>query len=605
MPYVKVVFGLAVEGPFDYRVSPQEFLRAQAGMRVLVEFGRKKTVGFIAGLARKSSVKKVKPVIKILDERPVLSGELLLLARRLSGHYCSSLGEAIEAMLPAKLRSFRASVNLPACSCKNPIKGDTEKILLHDLDGGLRRDYYLGKIGECLKQGRSAILILPDISLLHELQRLAREKLNIEPHVLYRNQKQELEEWLGVYGKSGQLVIGTRSAVFAPVLNLGLVVIDYEDDPVYKQEQVPHYHARSAALERCGIEGAGLILAGCSPSIDSYYLSEKGEFLYLPLTRADKGPLVKLVFAGKQIISRLLQDGISSALSSGKSALLFINRKGFASFALCNNCHKALVCQRCSSNLVYDYAGQRLYCRHCNFSIEPPKVCPFCSSGYVIYKGSGTQKVESEVSRLFPAAKVFRADSRAALDFDVPGIYVTTSLITKLTSQKFDLVGVLTIDNELNLPELRATEAVFNTILKLKCLAQSLLIIQTASSQNRAFQALLANDPPLFYRQELKDRQELGFPPYSRFAKIRVRGKDEERVRVCAKDLHERLNAKKHKDVKLRSLMKAAVYKLRGNFYWEIIVSSPKSQSLSCFIKRHLKEFKRSGIIVTVDVDPI
>ncbi|MCX5713437.1 MAG: primosomal protein N', partial [Candidatus Omnitrophica bacterium] len=232
-------------------------------------------------------------------------------------------------------------------------------------------------------------------------------------------------------------MVGTRSAIFAPLSDLGLLIIEEEQDSVYKQEQVPHYHARQVAFMRAGLGGAKIVLGGFSPSIESFYLAKKGKINYSLITQENAAPEVKIVDMkgirqiNKNIIfSKYLEDSIFSVLESSGKVLLFLNRRGFATFAQCSTCGKILTCPRCEVGLVYHSEKKELSCHHCNFSMPRPDICPHCNSGYIRYSGQGTEKIESEISRIFPAARIKRLEL-ADFKIEEADIFVSTSSIIK------------------------------------------------------------------------------------------------------------------------------------------------------------------------------
>lgn len=605
MLYAKVVFGLAVQGPFDYSVTEQQTEKIKPGSRVLVEFGRQKRIGYVTALSRKSSILRIKPVIKLLDENPALAPEAVSLARKVSEYYSCSLGEALESALTPAARRLKKALPFPSLE---PVRDDgfvPERILFHDLDGNRRWDAYAQKIADTLARGRSAVVILTDQLRVDSFCRFIAGKLKGDTRVVRLGKAEGLEEWLQAMEPKAQVIVGMRSAVFSPSPHLGLLVIDDEEEWVYKQEQTPHYHARTVAIMRSHIQETSLILGSVAPSLESFNLCKTGTLKYIQLPRQRKYPDIVFMFSGKKMLSAYLENSISSVLAAGGKALLFINRKGFATLATCNNCAKIIKCQRCSSNLVYHYQTQRLSCHHCNYKIEPPKICPFCNSGYVVYSGLGTEKVESEVARIFPAAKIARIDDHKEVDFSASDIFVATSFITKGSFRQFDLIGILAIDSELNRPELSAAQNTFGIISKLACLTDKKVVIQTNASHHRCFQAVLKNNPELFYEEELKERKQLHLPPFSHVASISMRGAGEDRVEIVSRQFYEDLVSRPADSINLLAIKKGIPYKLRGNYYWHIIVSARSISALNNFLKSRLKMFRPSGIIVTVDVDPV
>ncbi len=323
-------------------------------------------------------------------------------------------------------------------------------------------------------------------------------------------------------------------------------------------------------------------------------------------------------------------DSISSALDSarlpdGKAAgkiLLFLNRRGFATYAFCHSCLKTVMCPRCSINLVYHFQGNQLTCHYCNFKMEAVKICPDCNSGYIKFGGLGTEKIESELSRIFPSAKIKLIEKEAQLDLKAADIFITTSSIIKHRSypeiiasaegpesdrlMPFGLIGVLSIDNSLNRIDLRSAEKTFALLSGLLKLTDKKIIIQTSLLAHHCFQALVKNNLNVFYEEELKQREQASFPPFRHLIKVLLRARKEEKVKEAGNFLFSKLKeSNKDKGIHLLSAGPGSPLKLRGKFYWQILISSCNVKRVSEFLKLYLKKFSPSGIIVTVDVDPV
>lgn len=613
MRYAKVVVGLPVEGPFDYFIPPEFNQRIKIGIRVRVEFGRKKMPGYVVGISGKTFIKNPKPILEAIDEEPLLDSRMLLLAKELSDYYCCSWGQAIETTLPHSLRTTR-KITLSAQKDSGKKSIASEIILLHDLDGKARWDVYLKHLRQTLENNQAAILVVADGNSLLEARAYLEKSLNTGFAVLYRKKSNETKEWLNIKEGRVNVVLGLRSAIFAPLNNLGLVVIDQEDDSAYKQDQVPHYHVREVALMRAKNEKAKLILASSHPSLESYSLAKKGKLKYVIIPRRREFPQIKLVsthseFAsrkkGQVILSPYLLDALRSVLTDKKRALLFLNRRGFASKAFCRHCNKVFKCPRCSINLIYHFKENMLFCHYCNFKMPAPAICPDCNSDYIRYSGTGLEKLESEISRLFPQAKIKRVDKIGDLADSQADIFIATSLIFKAADLNFDLIGVLSVDQALNYIDFRAPEKVFRILSGLLGLAERSLVIQTRLSDHHCFQALAKKDADFFYKEELAQRRQLMFPPCRHLAYVVLRGRKEEKVKQTSAALFTRLNNNCRKGIKILSLNPGQPSKLRGNFYWRILISSANAKNITRFLKINLKGYSHSGIIVTVDIDPI
>ncbi len=615
MLYAKVTLGLPVSGPFDYSIS-RHIKNVKEGSRVWVQFGARKMLGYVVGVTPKTSIKHIKPLLDLIDDYPIFDKNMLLLAKKLSDYYGCSLGEAIETTLPQALRRGRKITNaMPSNEFGH--KPGHETVLIHDLNAGQRWEIYFDRIKEAIGSNNSVIILMPDVNSAIKAKEAINSRLGISPVILYRNQPKELEEWLKVRDLDFSIVISTRSGIFAPVNNLGLVIIEEEQDSVYKQDQVPHYHARDIAFMRAAIENAKLILGSTSPSLESFYLARERKIKYTLLPRAGNPPEIKIVDMSGQhwqqakrrntILSKYLEDCIAQALDSRKKILLFLNRRGFATFAACRNCGAVLRCPRCNINLVYYFKNNVLNCRYCNFKMEPPKICPNCNSAYIRYLGTGTEKIESEISRIFPAAKVAMIDGEEGVNITDVDIFISTASVIKKEDYKFDLIGVLSIDNTLNRVDLRSTEKAFGLLSGLVALSKGKVIIQTSLPKHYCLRAIESNNVNIFYDEELALRKQLEFPPYRHLCLVKLRGKKENSVKEISSALFDTLSkyAENNKAVKVVSLNPGQPEKLRGNYYWQVLLKATAPLKLTSFLRMHLKNFRHSGIIVTVDMDPV
>ncbi len=613
MLYARVVFGLPIEGPFDYVVPPEFRQNIKPGSRVLVPFGNRTKVGYVVSLARKTSVKNLKAIIDLLDDAPLLDGNMLLLARQLAEYYCCSWGEAIETALPEQ---FRRAKKFSVGTLTAPVAGKAgaRVLLLQDLGGEERWKIYLAAIKETIADNRGVIILLPDIDTVLKRKDFISSRLNCEAGVLYRKQPMAVQEWARIREGRVKIVVGSRSAVFAPFGNPGLIIIDEEQEGVYKQDQVPHYHAREIALMRCNLTGAKLILGSILPSLESFYLC-RGDREYQLIPRQDPPAQIKIIDSSKfpaawqrktAGLPRYLTDIVAEALTSKNKLLLFVNRRGFATFLSCPHCNTVIRCPRCNTNLVYHFKDNNLGCRYCNFKMEPPNICPKCNSAYIRYSGAGTEKIESELSREFPQARIKRVDKLDQLEINAADIFIATEVIFGYPQCDFDFSAALFIDNSLNRPDLRAAERTLALLLNLLRLTKVKMFIRTGLAHHHCLRAIANNDIKMFYEEELKERRQLGFPPYQHLALVKVRGMREAQVKETAGGIFKGLKEKnKNNKIKIVSLNPGQPPKLRGNFYWQILLRSDNARRISRFLKIHLKYFSHSGIIVTVDVDPL
>lgn len=610
MLYAKVVLGLPVEGPFDYLVPPELESKISAGFRVWVNFRNKKEVAYVTGLSDKTKIKKIKEISAVIDTTAVLDEAMLLLTQELARYYCCSWGEAIEAALVDELRKGKGAGEYRG---QPPLfeKGKIEPSPLF-VQGKERMGVYLREIREAWAAGCSAIVLFPDTIEAERTKELIEKDLGMEVFLVFRKQPKELETWEDIRQAPKSVVIGTRSSIFSPVNNLGLIIIDQEQDQVYKQEQVPHYHARNVALMRARICGAKVVLGSQAASLESFYLAGQDK-LKFEIIASKAYPLVQVIDSrripyserrNKPVFSKFLLDAIYASLAKKEKILVFIERKGFATSAVCHNCGASLKCPRCNINLVFHFDANKLRCHHCNFTMDVPKICPSCMSGYIKYSGIGTEKIESELARIFPQAAVKIIDE-GKVDSGGADIFVSTSSVIKHRDLNFDLTGVISIDNSLNRVDFRAAEKTFTLLMGLVNLTSKKMIIQSGNANHHVFEAVVKNDARIFLKEELKQRKQLNFPPYKHMILLKLRGVSLDKVKRAGQDLFGRLSGIKTSSIKVLSLNPGQPAKLRGNFYYQILMRASALEKAGKFLKLHLKEGRFSGIIVTVDVDPV
>lgn len=603
MLYANVVLGLPIDGPFDYLVPQGLESKVSLGARVWVDFRNKKEVAYIVGLNNKTKIKIIKEITAVIDAAAVLDEGMLLLTKRLAQYYCCSWGEAIEAALPDELR--KGKENKGDGSLLQKTAQENRPLVLKRIlfvQGVERAPVYLREIKKVLAAKKSVIILGSNIAVVEKLKEIIQKSLGNEVFVTFRKQPKEFQIWEKIRQTDYCVVAGTRSSIFSPVNNLGLIIIDQPEDSVYKQEQVPHYHAREVGLMRAQIQGADIIFGSHCLSLESFYLLQKDKLELEIIPSKLAYPLVKVIDArrvayaerkSKSIFSKFLLDAIQLTLEEKGKVLLVINRKGFATTVACQNCQEALKCPRCNINLVFHFDDDKLKCHHCSFKMPVPKICPHCNAGYIQYFGLGVEKVESELARIFPQA-------RMGLD-----IVVATSSVINQQELNFDLIGVLVIDNSLNRVDFRAAEKTFSMLSGILSLTDKKVIIQSANANHHCFQALIKNSPEFFFKEELKQRKQLNFVPFGHMILLKIRGRDLDKVKKTAQDLFQRLNKIKTNSLKMLSLNPGQPAQLRGNFYYQILTRCLNVEKASHFLKLHLKEHHFSGIIVSVDVDPI
>lgn len=658
--YVEVITNLPIDRTFQYRVTGRESYGPEIGKRVYIPFRNVRRIGYIVAIEDVPIVAEPRPLIDIIDEFPIFDRDMILLALWMRDNYFCSCGEALEAMIPSALKHGKISMSTriqqeeeaiiktephvpnpeqkkvlnEINKCINEEKN--EVFLLHGITGSGKTEIYLRTMENVLSKGKSGIILVPEISLTPQtverfVSRFGKVVAIFHSAML---ESAKLREWKRIKSGEAKLVIGPRSAVFSPFKNPGIFIVDEEHEPSYKQDDAPRYHARDVALERARVAGAPVILGSATPSLESYYKAVQGEYRLVELTQRIEEkelPRVKLVDmrmefetkTGLRVISRVLEDALRRDILKKQQAIIFINRRGFSTFVICRKCGFLMKCSKCDSPLVFHQDKTELICHYCNQRITPTRTCPSCLGDYLMYKGTGTERVERDLKRLLPEARIARMDSdsmskRGAHDkvlssfkrheFD---IIVGTQMIAKgLDFPKVTQVGVISADANLNLPDFRAGERTFNLITQVAGRAGRSdlggeVIVQTYAPEHYVIKLAAKHDYNGFYYEEIKSRRQLGFPPFTELVKITLRSKKEENVINNAGKLAERLKEKLPGIIMLGPAP-APMSKLRGFYRWNILIKAQDRVTIVKELRQALKGFRKiGGVFMAVDVDPV
>lgn len=636
--FAKVVVTLAVEGMFTYRV-PEEFVeKAKIGSRVLVEFGRQKNVvGFIVDIARSAEIesKQIKDVVAVLDDVPVLDEERLELAFFLSYRQMFPLGGVISSILPPlfpKPKPVLPSSKLvfltpPKEFLQSPpnkltqaqeaawekIKSaillrEQKRFLILGITGSGKTELYLRASGLCMELGRSAILLVPEIALTPQLEGRVASRLGA-PAVLHSgvSDKKRADFFWEVYTGKKRVVLGARSAVFAPTQDTGLIVVDEEHEPSYKQEDGMRYHAREVAELRARKSQAVCIFGSATPSVETFYRAKRGELELLELPeRIEKRPLpeIEIVSMAKEkekpaahssLLSLPLIEGIERTISSGQQAILFLNRRGFAPFVVCAACGHVFRCDRCAVSMTYHKFGNSLLCHYCANSYPLPDFCPDCGKSEFEMLRVGTERLEIELKNLFGErvnvsrldrdtatsrkahTKILTAFARREID-----ILVGTQMVAKGHDfPEVTFIGVVLADISLNLPDFRAAERTFQLLTQVAGRAgrgkeKGRVIIQTYEPNHYAIQSAIKQDYYEFFEKEIENRRELNYPPFSNLGLIQLSTKDRRFARKAAYAIARHLDRKiaGRPDVEMLGPSPCPIAVIRERFRWQIMIKS-------------------------------
>jgi primosomal protein N' (replication factor Y) len=529
---------------------------------------------------------------------------------------------------------------LPAAGGSCSVAGATFRpTLLHGVTGSGKTEVYLQVIAEAIAREQTALVLVPEISLTPQLAARFRARFGDRVAILHSglSEHARLGEWSRLRRGEARIAVGARSAVFAPLADLGVIVVDEEHDGSFKQEEGVRYHARDVALVRAQRAGAACVLGSATPSLETAAHAERGAYRRLALTQRPTArplPSVEVIDLrtflpdGEAMLSAPLRAAIADALAAGDQTILFLNRRGFATFVLCRACGHAFRCPHCSVSLTYHRHSDRLSCHYCGFQQRVPSACPSCHARDAIErKGLGTEKVAAAVAEAFPAARVGRLDRDVATGAKVEAvlarvarreldILVGTQMVTK--GHDFPgvtLVGVLCADTGLTLPDFRASERTFQLLAQVAGRAgrgdrAGRVFIQTYRPTAPAVVAAAAHDYAQFFAIELAERAELGYPPHGRLIAVRVDGADAHEVAGTAQRLAQLAEAIAGRPdtggpVEVRGPVPAPIERLRGRTRWQVWLRSADRAALRRVARGALAAETPSAVRVSLDVDPI
>ncbi|HXX40706.1 MAG TPA: primosomal protein N' [Chthoniobacterales bacterium] len=516
---------------------------------------------------------------------------------------------------------------------------NSRPILIHGVTGSGKTEIYLQAIRQALTRGRSAIVLVPEISLTPQTVERFKGRFAEVPDAVavlhsHLSEGERHDEWHKINSGRAHIVIGARSAVFAPLKNLGLIIVDEEHETTYKQEEAPRYHARDVAVVRAKIQKCAVVLGSATPSLESYHNAVIGKYQLATLTqRVDNRqmPLIRVIDLRQErrrqkalsILSEKLSQAIVDRLAKREQTILFLNRRGFSTSLLCSNCGEVRNCPNCSVALTFHRHAARLSCHLCGHTAAVPRKCPACGKDALIYSGFGTEKVESAVTQIFPKAVVRRMDAdsmtrkesyRETLkDFRTGkiDILVGTQMIAKgLHFPNVTLVGIINADLALHLPDFRAGERTFQLLTQVAGRAgrgetPGEVFVQTYTPFSPSIQFARHHDFAGYFEQELEFRERCAFPPFRHAVLITVRSAHEGRAKLSAETLVRRLKENLGLEFNLGEASPAPLEKLQGQFRFHILIRGEAIMRLSRLVRETLEKLPfPEDVAVTVDVDP-
>ncbi len=514
-------------------------------------------------------------------------------------------------------------------------KQDAETMLLHGVTGSGKTEVYLQAIDHCLKLDRQAIVLVPEISLTPQTCDRFRQRFGNLVSVLHSalSDGERYDEWNRINDGRSSIVVGARSAIFAPFRKLGLIIVDEEHETSYKQEDNPRYNARDIAVVRGKMEQATIVLGSATPSLETYHNCKTNRYSLLELNeRIDSRPMPRVeiidmvqerAMSGKaSIFSERLVEQIRDRLYRGEQTMIFLNRRGFASQMQCTKCGFTATCENCSISYTYHKKDEKLLCHLCGVEMGAPLNCPSCADPEIRYTGFGTEKLETIIRKLFPKALTARMDSdsmtakdsyRKVLDAFRKGhinILVGTQMISKgLDFPNVTLVGLIQADLALNQPDFRSGERCFQLITQMAGRAgrgdfPGLVLVQTCTPTHYALQSAQTHDFRGFYEAEMPGRDALCFPPFSRMIMIHLRSENEELLQKASEELGENLKPLLEETVQVIGPLPAPLSKINKFYRYQILLRGMNVRKIAAAVKQAIAIKKYSKVNVNIDVDP-
>ncbi len=510
--------------------------------------------------------------------------------------------------------------------------------LIHGVTGSGKTEIYLNAIDAAIARGRSALLLVPEIALTPAMAGQFYARFGDRVAILHSafSDSERAEQWRRIRAGGASVVVGTRSGVFAPVRNLGLIVVDEEHDGSYKQEENPRYNGRDVAIVRAQKAGACVVLGSATPSLESRYNASQGKYTLLELPdRVAERPMPKVHIVDMReefletrkhaTFSRALIDAIQGRLANFEQAIVLLNRRGFSSHVACRSCGARIECVNCAVTLTYHRRDRRLLCHYCGYAEKIPSVCPKCNSEHVHFLGIGSERVEDELHDAFPTARIARLDRDT-----VTGKRQFEDILQNFRERNYDmlvgtqmiakghdipnvtLVGVVSADVGLGMPDFRAAERTFQLLTQVAGRAgrgelPGVVYLQTINPDHYAVQLAAQQDYHAFFEKELQFRRFMKYPPFSAMANILVRATHQEDALRMSTELGHHLTPAPE-NMKIMGPAEAPVPRLKAEYRYQLLIKSGSRKDLNALLKR-AQEFARSqrwnATALVIDVDPL
>ena len=738
--YVEAALPVPLRRVFTYRLPEEMRGVIKLGARLKLPFGRRNVTGYAVGLHNEmpSDVdideSKIKNVIEVSDDEPLITPEILKLTQWTADYYASFWGEMLKASLPAGINSEKVRPKrrkavrlltkvldpldkplteqqqwiidllagnggemlftevLEQCDVgaspintlakrgiveiyvqdvmRDPLAGASmpgreeltltpeqqtafdaitealqnedqfKAFLLHGVTGSGKTEVYIRAMQSALDTGRSAIMLVPEIALTPVFSRRLRRVFGSDVAILHSNLSigERYDEWRRIRRGNARIVIGTRSAVFAPVENIGLIIIDEEHDPSYRQHESPFYNARDVGVMRGAMAGAVVVLGSATPAMESFYNAQSGKYTYLRLPDRIGGrglataELIDMraVFkqAGKDVpLSPQLLGEIKETFARGEQVIILLNRRGFSQFVLCRSCGETMKCKNCDITLTFHRGDGKLLCHYCNYREKAPRICPHCQSEYLYFVGEGTENIADQLGKKFPEMRIARVDrdtmshkgeiDDVLLTFADGGLdmLVGTQMIAKGHDfPNVTLVGVISVDIGLGLPDMRSAERTFQLITQVAGRSGrgeklGRVLIQTYYPEHYALRHAREQDYEGFYNEEIKFRERLAYPPFVVLASILIKHRDLAYASRHANILRRSLDAANSaRHVRVLGPAPASISRLKNEYRLQIILKGASRRSLRETLDIALADAEANGCdlrSIFVEIDPV
>ncbi|MGG4439515.1 primosomal protein N' [Brevibacillus fortis] len=516
--------------------------------------------------------------------------------------------------------------------------GTYASYLLHGVTGSGKTEVYLEAIERTLEKGREAIFLVPEISLTPQMVERFKARFGADVAVLHSalSQGERYDEWRKIIRNQVKVVVGARSAIFAPFRNVGLIVIDEEHESSYKQEETPRYHAREVALWRAKENQGVLVMGSATPALETYALATRGRYELLRMPeRVGNRPMPEvhvvdmreeLQAQNRSMFSRKLHEMIADRLAKEEQMVIFLNRRGFSTFVMCRSCGYTMRCIHCDISLTYHKSNHTARCHYCGYTIVQPKHCPECQSEHIRFFGTGTQKVEAELAKLFPGIRVIRMDvdttSRKGSHEELLNKFRTgqgdvllgTQMIAKgLDFPRVTLAGIIAADTSLHLPDFRAAEKTFQLLTQVGGRAgrhelDGDVVIQTYTPEHYSIVHATKHDYPAFYQDEMIQRRRTGYPPYFRLVLITFSHEDVPVVIRGAHTMADYLRQRLAQTTILLGPVASPIARVKDRFRFQIMLKYRDEPQLSDLLAQATAAFeewnKQQKVLMTIDVDP-